>query len=68
MPPERLTYGVAGFFLHGFSVLPTLKPMNQDQKIVVIGTGGTISSRYESSSGRSKASREVERNRSNALK
>jgi len=35
--------------------------VSQDQKIVVIGTGGTISSRYESSTRRSKASQAVEK-------
>jgi L-asparaginase len=34
--------------------------MNEDQKIVVVGTGGTISSRYDPSQGRVVASQEVE--------
>lgn len=34
--------------------------MKRDQKIVVIGTGGTISSRYDASQGRVVASQEVE--------
>ena len=35
--------------------------MNANQQIVVVGTGGTISSRYDSSQGRSVASQEVEK-------
>jgi L-asparaginase len=34
--------------------------MNQDQKVVIVGTGGTIASRYNASQGRVVASREVE--------
>ncbi|MBV8901465.1 MAG: asparaginase [Verrucomicrobia bacterium] len=34
--------------------------MNEDQKIVVVGTGGTIASRYNPSQGRVVASKEVE--------
>jgi L-asparaginase len=34
--------------------------MNADQKVVVVGTGGTISSRYDPSQGRVVASQEVE--------
>src|SRR5215469_7737179 len=34
--------------------------MKSDQKVVVVGTGGTISSRYDASKGRVVASQEVE--------